>query len=48
MNTHHFSTLRGYAGLLLLSIASIGCRTQMIPNTDVDDTPKNREIVAFC
>ena len=48
MNTHHFSTLRGYAGLLLLSIASIGCRTQMIPNTDVDDTPKNREIVACC
>ena len=48
MNIQHFSTLRPYAGLLLLAVMSIGCRAQMIPNTDVDDTPKNREIVEFC
>lgn len=26
----------------------LGCHTQLIPNTDVEDTPDNRALVEFC
>jgi hypothetical protein len=25
-----------------------GCAQQLIPNTDIEDTPENRDVVAFC
>lgn len=32
-------------GVLLLSA---GCTQQLIPNTDLEDTPENRDVVEFC
>lgn len=32
---------------LLLCLAALGCETKLIPNTRVEDTPENREIVDF-
>jgi len=32
----------------MLGIAAVGCRAELIPNTDVEDTPENRQIVEFC
>ena len=26
----------------------MGCQTQLIPNTDVEDTPENRALIDFC
>ena len=34
--------------LLLFVLSTIGCTEALIPNTDVADTPRNREIVKFC
>ena len=38
--------------LLSLPVVSaallMGCGSQIIPNTTIDDTPANREVVAFC
>lgn len=33
-------------GLLLASVS--GCATRYIPNTDVEDTDENREVIKFC
>jgi hypothetical protein len=30
------------------ALGSVGCRTQLIPNTDVEDTATNRAIIDFC
>ena len=35
-------------GALLLAMALGGCAGRTIPNTTVDDTPANREVVEFC
>lgn len=35
-------------GALLLALGLTGCAGRMIPNTMVDDTPANREVVEFC
>ncbi len=32
----------------LVVLSASACRTQLLPNTDVEDTPRNRDIVAFC
>lgn len=37
--------------LLVVTIAAVlllGCNKQYIPNTDVEDTERNREVIAFC
>lgn len=31
-----------------LSLGAVGCATRYIPNTDVEDNDKNREVVRFC
>ncbi len=36
------------AFLLLLGTLSLGCTQQLIPNTDVADTPENRKVIEFC
>jgi hypothetical protein len=36
------------APLLLLALASTGCASRYIPNTDVEDTDENREVIKFC
>jgi len=33
---------------LLLAVALAGCTTQLIPNTDIEDTEENRAVVEFC
>jgi len=33
--------------LLLFCLAAVGCETKTIPNTRVEDTPENREIIDF-
>ena len=33
---------------LLVTLALAGCRTQLIPNTDVEDTEQNRSVIEFC
>jgi len=33
--------------LLLFCLAALGCETKTIPNTRVEDTPENREIIDF-
>ena len=33
---------------MVLSAAIVGCGSQMIPNTDVEDTSFNREVIQFC
>lgn len=35
-------------GALLIAMAQLGCGAQLIPNTTVEDTPENREIIDFC
>lgn len=43
--------MKGFRFLLVLNVVWIslsGCARQLIPNTDVDDTPFNREVVQFC
>jgi hypothetical protein len=34
--------------VLAFSVFAVGCQTQMIPNTDVADTPENRSLIDFC
>jgi len=34
--------------LALLALVGTGCSQQLIPNTDVVDTPENRKVVEFC
>lgn len=34
--------------LLFLGGMALGCRQQLIPNTDVEDTEQNRTILSFC
>jgi hypothetical protein len=36
------------AGLLLAVLAAGGCSRTYIPNTDVEDSDENRDVVAFC
>ena len=31
-----------------LALAAVGCTPKFIPNTEVPDTPENREIIDFC
>ena len=38
--------MRGFALLSILGI--VGCNSQMIPNTDVEDTSFNRNVINFC
>jgi hypothetical protein len=39
----------GLALLLLLTcLAPLGCRQHLIPNTDVEDTNYNRDVLTFC
>ena len=33
---------------LLLSLGGVGCASQMIPNTDVEDNGYNRSVIQFC
>jgi len=33
--------------LLLLPLAGVGCARDVIPNTDVEDTSENREVIQF-
>lgn len=33
---------------LVLPLASGACTSQLIPNTDLEDTPENRNVVEFC
>lgn len=42
--------MKGIRFALLVSVVMVcwGCARQLIPNTDVDDTPFNREVVEFC
>lgn len=37
-----------WLGLAALALLASGCASQMIPNTDVEDTPSNRAVVQFC
>jgi hypothetical protein len=37
-----------FLGLLVLSSAAVGCTREVIPNTDVEDTADNREVIEFC
>ncbi len=37
-----------FGSAVCLLLVSVGCSRQLIPNTDVDDTPFNREVVQFC
>ncbi|UJR79124.1 SnoaL-like domain-containing protein [Sandaracinus amylolyticus] len=39
--------MRPLALMSLLAVASSGCAARMIPNTDVEDTDDNREVVEF-
>ena len=34
--------------LLAMIPAVLGCTPKFIPNTEVEDTPENREIISFC
>lgn len=34
--------------LVTLGLGSTGCATRYIPNTDVEDTDENRDVVKFC
>jgi hypothetical protein len=34
--------------IALLPLGSLGCTTQLIPNTDLEDTAENRSLVEFC
>lgn len=38
--------LLGLMGVVLFSMAA--CRSQLIPNTDVEDTHENRAVIEFC
>ena len=38
----------GWVAGLMLAAGSTGCATHYIPNTDVEDTDDNRQIVQFC
>jgi hypothetical protein len=33
---------------VLLSLALAGCSANLIPNTEVEDTPENKEVIDFC
>ena len=33
---------------VVLLIGAVGCKSQMIPNTDVEDTGFNRSVIQFC
>jgi hypothetical protein len=37
-----------FLGFLVLSGAAAGCTRDVIPNTDVEDTSSNREVIEFC
>lgn len=41
-------TIRALGMMVLLAAGSGGCSRYYIPNTDVEDTEDNREVVAFC
>jgi hypothetical protein len=45
---HVIRSLGSLARLLGAIVLLWGCAGQFIPNTDVDDTPENRNIVEFC
>lgn len=34
--------------ILILALLQTGCGKRLIPNTEIEDTDENREIVAFC
>jgi hypothetical protein len=34
--------------MMLTLVGMLGCQTQLIPNTDVEDNERNRSIVDFC
>lgn len=38
----------GWVAGLMLAVGGPGCATHYIPNTDVEDTDDNRQIVQFC
>lgn len=38
----------GAAASLSLSLGAVGCSHSYIPNTDVEDSAENRDIIAFC
>jgi len=40
-------TLLGF-GAIVLALASAACSKSYIPNTDVEDTSQNRDVVLFC
>jgi hypothetical protein len=37
-----------WLGVAALALMQVGCASQMIPNTDVEDTTRNRSVVQFC
>jgi hypothetical protein len=45
---HVFRSLGLPALAFALALGSAACGGNYIPNTDVDDTPENREVVIFC
>jgi hypothetical protein len=40
--------LRTWVSSLFAALSLLGCATHYIPNTDVEDTDKNRKIIEFC
>jgi len=46
--TRRHTTPLALGSVLALSLGSLACSTVYIPNTDVEDTEENRELVAFC
>ena len=43
-----FPSGRGLVVLLLAAVVGGGCSKNYIPNTDVEDSDDNRDVVAFC
>jgi hypothetical protein len=37
-----------FLSALVLSLAAVGCSKTYIPNTDVEDTSENRQVILFC
>jgi hypothetical protein len=40
--------LRVFTTALFVSLSLVGCTRDVIPNTDVEDTSANREVLEFC
>ena len=45
---HAFSTTHFHFAVFALLVFLFGCGASIIPNTTVEDTPQNREVIDFC